>query len=177
MEKQQIEEWRILQEEAIKALRNNSRQEGIRLLQLLVIPAFEPVTSYEILKIRSTRRATKYLGIFARWRRDVDIVKFTSPVEQLKYPALLNPTVEHQDFAITADEVGRILDSFKSVSVPPLAGDYAPGLDGTIYELELNNGLFQSRFCWWNEAPIEWQPLEVVFQSTLSKLDAVVATR
>ncbi|CAG0935750.1 hypothetical protein TFLX_04600 [Thermoflexales bacterium] len=92
MERQQIEEWRILEKEALRTLRDNDRQDSIRFLQILTIPAFESAVSYEIRQAGSPRHATRHFGVIARWRRDIDIAKFETPVERLKYPVSLSPS-------------------------------------------------------------------------------------
>ena len=112
MEKQQMEEWRVLQEKAVEILKKNNRQDGIRVLQLLTVPSFESATSHEIREVKSTHHVTRHLGSITRWRRDIDVTKFQTPRERLKYPASLTPTIEQQSFEITVEEVEKILNEF-----------------------------------------------------------------
>jgi hypothetical protein len=175
MEREHTEEWLGLQGLALETLRASSHKDGIRCLQLLVMPSFEPAISYEIYKALSRRQLRGYFAVITRWRRDVDAEKFRTPIERLKYPRPLNPTFESKSFELTPEFVNGILDRFKAVSVPALTDMETLGLDGTIYEVGLGDSFHWSRFHWWEELPAEWQSLHTAFQDTLQELERVAA--
>lgn len=170
MERENQIEWIRFQDTALEILRKIKHERGRRLLQLLVIPSFEIVNSYNIFRIISHNQPTSYLVKTVNWRYDLDLEKFRTPLERLKYPATLVPTLESKSSPITAETVEQILDQFRHISLPMWTDNKALGLDGTSYEIQLGDGFLLSRFHWWHEQPTEWQQLHLAFHQTIMQL-------
>jgi hypothetical protein len=170
MERENIAEWRNLEDSALKILRTGEPNASLRFIQLLIIPSFEPVIAYDVHDVSRKDHPKNYLARYTCWRRDIDAEKFRTPLERLKYPRPLKPTFESKSFSITSKAVVEILDRFRTVSIPTFINRSALGLDGTAYEVEIGDQLQGCRFHWWEEQPAEWQALRTAFQSTLQQL-------
>lgn len=177
MQPEHVEEWRHLQKTALTTLRAGSREQGVRLLYLLVMPSWEPSINYEIYRTQTRHLPISHLVAVTRWRVDTDAAKFATPIERLKYPRPLTPTFERQSFETSTEFVSVILDRFMAVSIPTLTNTHILGLDGTSYEVGLGNSLVWSCFHWWEKPPSEWQSLGTVFQDTLQELEKMVAVK
>lgn len=173
MDKEHFEEWGRLRDSTLNILRAGICKHGIRLLHLLAIPTFGPSISYEINKSQKRHEPPSYYLTSTLWRYDIDVAKFDSPIERLRHPQSLPPTLEIQSFEVADEFVNCTIDKFKAISIPMLINTNALGLDGTSYEIGLGEGLIWSRFHWWGNPPSEWQQLGAVFHDTLLSLERV----
>lgn len=144
-------------------LRHGTRlrlQNGIRIIQCLIMPSFEDWVSYEIFQWRDRNYyvlETQCKLTDPRGDLNEGEIRRIGFVPQLrfKHSQLNKSTVE--DFK-----------SFFDIPVKVFPENYH-GLDGTLYELLLCNGFQEVRFRWWVNPTDEWLPLEKGFYQVVKK--------
>lgn len=159
---EQQREWLHFESNAIERLRtgSNIKKTGIgRILSLLVAPSFENAVCYDLYKGFTSHEGQRYVMIFSSWQRLKDIRKFETPIERLKYPRFIPPTIEQMEIEVKSDYTDSLLRKFKSVRVPPIIDEAVFGCDGTSYEIQFGELFHHSRFVWWEQGPKEWQHL------------------
>lgn len=155
-------EFLTLTDEAIKLLRPHAA------LRLSVRPSFANSTTWAL---RRTRDAQGFQLDRLIWRRDLDGEKFRSPIERLAYPRQLSPTIERESWLVDVPVGEAWISTFEELRLPCLIRDQSIGLDGTEYEYESCHGLSRCAIAWWEQAPVEWQPLEALFHSTRQEFE------
>ena len=92
------------------------------------------------------------------WRSDLDLEKLRSPIERLKYPKDLLPTIQNDVIWLTDAEVQSIEQSIRGISIPLYLGQPAmAGCDGTRYEFRYSEMFFGASIHWWEDHPTEWR--------------------
>lgn len=157
MELEQQAEFGELRERALSRLRSGGSAEGddtSQLLLVLVAPWFGLPVGWEIVRIGGDVGTERFAAICTQWRSDVDLEKFRSPVERLRHPRPLNPTVEACRREL-APEVGRIVAAgLCEPYTPTFARSEDVTLDGIEYELAFSNDGIHTRLKGSNQ-PIE----------------------
>jgi hypothetical protein len=159
MEQEQQGEWRALEEAARQRLRKGSeRKDAVTLARLLVLPSFENYRGYQVLRWKFEPKA----GAVVRftWRREVDLEKLRTPVERVKYPRLIEPTVEEDETGLSVKAVNGFAAQISALQSPVLPQRTHFGLDGTTYEFAFGDDWVGSRFVWWGQVPAGWEGLE-----------------
>ena len=173
MDAEQIKEWFAFEQRALESVRSGSvpSEMGIkRVLQITIVPSFEPAICWEICQ-RVPSSDKNYFVVTTRWQRNDDVVKFETPVERLKHPRILDPTIETQSLDLVSFTVEEFLDRLKSVSIAAYVGETTCGFDGTQYELAFGDFFLNAKYSWWQEPPIEWKPLGEAVMDFLHKLE------
>ena len=141
-------------------LRNNAAQKlrtgfprGLgdeRLLRLISMPSFHPWTTWELYNVRGSE-SILVRGI---WRADLDGEKLRDPVTRLRYPRILEPTLELSTRQISQEFAQSTLDDLSKMRLPAHPGSVLISLDGTSYELTTGSRLFgEATFCWHENSP------------------------
>lgn len=154
-------EWGKLQDEAIATLRQSTSQRGYRReFSTLVLPSFGNGRRCEIFRPRSQGNETA-LVLKTVWKRESDIVKFSTPLERLKYGAgiPLKPTFEQSEIALPANELANLRALAQRLNICPYAAESIVVLDGTAYELSITCYPISATFSWWENLPAGWEPL------------------
>jgi len=63
--------------------------------------------------------------------------------------------------ALSADEYNYLIGDLKDIKISALP-PYVGGLDGTTFELDIENGFNKTSFTWWGKCPDSWKPLEAL---------------
>jgi hypothetical protein len=165
MESEQLEEWRTLQKSAKAILRKGytGNHPGSRVFQLLIIPSFTSAVSIEA--YAQSEDTNDYWFVRMLWEWDKDYEKFRTPVERLRHPFPLSPTIKSEMLILKDIFPGRIIQKLRSVQIPAWVESKAIGLDGTMYELLLGEGYLEVRYSWWECPPTEWKPLAEIATS------------
>jgi len=184
VEPEQVAEWDELQTAAKAGLRDGRwipAGSGPRLARVLERPAFAPAVAYAVCDARSDSADEPGGALWVvrvAWRRDLDLPKFGSPVERLRVPQALAPTVEVARAAADPGAFFRLLEALRAAPVPALAGDPETlGLDGVTYELALDYVLTGARYRWWVKPPPGWEPLGAFARGVIALGDAAVGPR
>ena len=171
MDSEQHQEWYALQRAGKEALNVGD----LWILRLVHEPSFD---DHHVIGIqRVTRRFPDRLrehgfDVFARtWRRSEDSRKLETPIERLKHPRPLVPTIEERRVPVESAVPQRLLLELDKISVPMFPFEFPDGLDGTGYELSDA----QNTLRWWSTYPKTWEPLVMWWLSTWTTL-ADIAT-
>ncbi len=173
MELEQANEWLFLEKDAINLMSQGPHDARKGIVQVLVFPAFDNSHRSDIIEQLRPSRTSDYIGIRTEWRKDKDLEKFRTPVERLKYPRILTPTLETRSVQLDTKFVEGILGRLRTLSIPVwIDKPRGIGLDGIFFELRLgSSGFLNANYRWWVEPPEEWQPLAEVVQSVLQRFD------
>ncbi len=159
MDPEQFKEWQQLRANATETLRNNSShpKNTIKFLQLLIFSSFTASSSFEILKVWN--QPNEYIFLQSQWNLEADLEKFRTPIERLKYPPRLSPTIENISQPASNEFIQKLLVGLEAIRLPLQSQSKAFGLDGTSFELNLYGHSWRVSYCWWNEPPAEWNSL------------------
>jgi hypothetical protein len=159
MAQEHVEEWSRLRAEARTAL-----SPGYALLRLSTFPSFENSVSF----------VADFRGRLTRleWRRDLDLEKFDSPVELLRHPRRLWPTIETAVTATGKPIVDEWITRFAKIAIPAAHADRAIFIDGVEFELELG-GQQGACFYWNSGGPPAWAGLVAEFDRLWEEIAAL----
>jgi hypothetical protein len=156
VDREHQQEWHSLEQQACGLLRD-----GDWYLRLAVLPSF---TDPHILGLRGWPRGSSQV-IWRRWRRDVDAEKLRNPVERLRHPRRLVPTIEEKQSIFDAARARDLVDGVSKLSIPVIPQATSIGLDGTGYELLAKDGNHSINLRWREAAPREWLPIMKWFEA------------
>jgi hypothetical protein len=154
------QEFQSLSATAKQALKDVAASGSYRhLFSLWIMPSFSPcrrVTVYSPSRAAKDRRP---FVSFIIWRSDLDMEKLRSPLERLKYPKDLTPTIETDTLWLSEVELEGIQHRIRSVSIPIFLGHVpVAGCDGTSWEFRYDDFMFGASLHWWSNQPPEWRP-------------------
>lgn len=166
VEPEQWQEFQKLQAEAARRL-----DDGDWVLRLSVWPAFD---DWRVLGVRRVKRGVEVVG--RRWWRGDDAAKFVSPVERMRWPRVLVPTVDERSTMAEEGLIDELLTTLGGVmlSIAPVSSMI--GLDGVRYALSVQDAMIAARLRWWEGHPEAWRPLMVYFGEAWRRLDAHIET-
>lgn len=139
---------------------------GTRALQLLELPSFDPVVSYEIINeshfnLETSKLNTQYRLLKTVWVMDKDLKRLGKEGK-----SNFTPTIEYAHAALPVETVNNLFKDFQQ-HIPiwfylTVEEDYM-GCDGASYELALGNPFLGVRYHWWSDKPDEWMPIYKAF--------------
>lgn len=171
-----IAEWSGLMDHALSVIRTGAqvRERGTRrAFQLVVIPTFDVVTSWELFRSSSTGPTEAFDVAVVSWDQPADAEKFRAPTERLKYGPSVAPATRLRRVSVPAEHARSMIASLGSVRVPFLPGEHPIGADGTMFRISVGDPFAGSSFEWWESGPKAWSDLVNAVQnihSTLSRL-------
>ncbi len=166
------EEWCRLSDEAKAIIRKGSGAESPR-FRLFVWPAFWNRLGWEVW--RNNRDGPTGTAVLTTWRVDIDGPKFRSPVERLRYPRPMRPTIEVTRITIDGDWLQSRIETLRALSIAAMPLHDTIGLDGVTYELHFNAGFFHGRYEWFVHPSGGWEPLGEWMDETLEGLELMTA--
>ena len=129
-------------------------------LRLGMYPAFE-----DCVMLGSRFQGSDWTVVERVWRRVEDSEKFRSPVERLRHPRVLQPTIRERSVGCTRSFAAALLSQLEDLQVPVLPPSRVIGTDGIEFELFGSVGFHCAHFRWWQDRPAEWMPLMNWFES------------
>src|SRR5262249_44385887 len=125
-------------------------------LRLGVFPAFDPPEVLGIgfagRQVIRNRRLRAEGFVEARGRTlctDVDAEKLRTPVERLRHPRKLEPTVRTREMQVGRSVLDQFLGGLEKVQVPALPIGRSLGCDGTRFELFAESAMHWCNLGWW----------------------------
>lgn len=92
------------------------------------------------------------------WKRSEDFDKLRDPVERLRHPKVLQPTIEESSSTVDAATVAQVIADLAAVSLPSVCpADQVLGLDGVAYRFAFSRGFFSLDLSWWCDQPGVWR--------------------
>lgn len=165
------QEFQLLLETAKHQLREIPKSRSYRhVFSIWTMPSFSPAFRCTVYSPLPKAKGKKPFAEFTLWRSDLDLEKFTSPVERLRHPKDLTPMIEKDVVQLTDDEVKEMEQSIRGISIPLYLGQGSTaGCDGTLFEFKYDELVFGASLHWWENSPTEWRPFtEVVVRIVTS---------
>lgn len=123
------------------------------------MPSFSASSRCTVYSPLPFAQGKKPFASFTIWRSDLDLEKFKSPVERLKFPKHLAPTIQEDVVWLMNDEPEEIERRIVGVSIPLYLGQSSvAGCDGTRFEFRYDALFFGASLHWWENYPSEWRP-------------------
>ena len=149
-------------DEALAIVRQGARirERGTRReCQLVVIPAFDVVASWELLRGSSPARGDFFDIALVAWDQPADAGKFETPVERLRHGPKVAPTVRTNRVSADGVRALEMVAALERIQVPLLPGQHPVGTDGTLYALSVGDAFGGCTFEWWASGPPRWSAL------------------
>lgn len=123
------------------------------------LPAFRNHT-------RTTLYAPKRIGTdkkpfftISTWMRGADLEKLRDPVERLRHPKVLTPTITESAITVSSEVVEEVVANLAQISLPALRpNEGVIGLDGIQYRFCFSQGIYGLDLRWWADHPPSWHP-------------------
>jgi hypothetical protein len=90
-------------------------------------PSFSPSSRWTVYLPRPQAKGKSAFASYTVWRRDLDLEKFRSPVERLRYPKDLAATIEADLVRLTTDDVEGFVQCIRGISIPFFSGRASGG--------------------------------------------------
>ena len=189
MEREQQTEFRLLEEDVHRQLREGTSREaapGIRLFHYVELPSFTDRTCFEVFRHGGTAVAVtqgqeetpatsarcEYIAVRTRWCFTQDLRAFESPVARVKHPRPFKPTLKIDKVSVARETIGEFLTRLAGITIPVMVLGQPIGCDGASYEFQVGDFWLGSRFSWWVKMPREWQPLESAVTDLLAYIQS-----
>jgi hypothetical protein len=174
MENGSFEAWRNLEDRAREIIRSDRRYaETDFLIQLLLLPQFQPFVSWEISRRSRDSSRQGYFALRTEWNRPFDEERLRTPLAQLRNGMVPLPTIEMEEFDLTDEYVETLIEKISGISIPAFPESGRFGIDGNTYEFYIHESFASARYLWWEEPPASWKPLGDIFRETLDHLNAI----
>jgi hypothetical protein len=135
------------------------------------LPSFGNHTRTTLYTPRKTNSDRQPFYTVTTWRRDIDAAKLRNPVERLKHPRVLTPTIEDSSTNIASDAVARIVTELGEISLPVLRpSECVLGLDGIGFRFSFSQGFYALDLSWWAVAPTCWRDATKRIEDLVSTL-------
>jgi hypothetical protein len=187
MNDEQRQEWYKIEERATFLIRQGcalAHTDGFPLFQVMVLPSFEPIISWEVCEKWEDEDSKSYLAVRSAWRIDLDREQLQQreailPIKR-KYLPPIEPTIEVLSTPLPENWCRTMLSKLQQITIPIYNdgvfrdehGQEYGLLDGTSYELAFSPGYISARFQWSEEPPAQWQPLHTFVQEVLKELES-----
>jgi hypothetical protein len=170
-------EWSRLLHEGVRLVRagGGEKLSATRVAQFITLPAFTPNESLEIFRRWTRDRKQEHLLVRTIWRLDLDSAKLETPVERLRHPRPLVPTIENEMRPIPESAVQEIEEMLGAITVPLQIRQAHVGCDGVSYELRVGSSFTETSVRWWYKPPEGWEPLADAFHRIVGRLQEMFA--
>jgi len=167
LEAEQLIEYGAMRNDVYAKLRSHAyvddRHAG-HVFQYLVLPSFQPPIAWDV--FRRPREGHDDDHVLARttWDCDADRSKFNTPVERLRHPYPLVPTIEVRQLAASSDTLRELAVELAGLEII-IGSPGVVGLDGTTFEIAVDQPphhipfVAKCRLRFWQEPPTGWRGL------------------
>jgi hypothetical protein len=93
------------------------------------------------------------------WDRFHEAARLTDPMEGRRRGFHRHPTLAVRDAEVDETELSQLMEQAKRISIPVVAIEECPGLDGVTCGLATDGFLGAVRLEWWCDGPREWRDL------------------
>jgi hypothetical protein len=165
MELERVHEYGRLRDDIVRKLRHCAFvEEGRHVFQYLILPSFTPPISWDVFRQRRRDHEDDFVLVRSAWRSDLDQERLRSPVERLRHPYPLVPTIEVHLLKAPSNDLATLASEVNALSLPIGAPPRVGGVDGVTYEVAIEAAPFcffaaKCRLSWWHKPPAEWHEL------------------
>ncbi|WP_437280055.1 hypothetical protein WME90_05700 [Sorangium sp. So ce375] len=132
--------------------------------QYLVLPSFGAPVAWDVFRRRREGYDDDHVLVRTTWDCGADRSKFSTPVERLRHPYPLVPTIEVHQLAAPSDTLRELAVELAGLEIR-IGSLGVGGLDGTTYEIALDQPphhipfAAKCRLSFWHEPPTGWRGL------------------
>lgn len=155
MDKEQFAEYAELREKASLAI-----ECGDWVLRLLVEEAHGVIHAIGI-----AQGADGHRVVYRMWDHEADRAKLRSPVERLRHPRLLEPSIETRTRSADAGELDSLIRELSELRLSVTSTAETITLDGCLRAVFVARGRTRSEFSMAGACPAEWEALGAWFDS------------
>ena len=162
-------EFRLLSERARQSLREVPECGSYRhVFSIWVLPSFSPSSRWTVYSPLPSRQKLPFAS-HTIWQSDIDLEKFRSPTDRLRYPKDLVPTFQEEVAWLSPVTIEKFCEKIRCIAIPIfLAQPSIAGCDGTRFEFRYDQLFFGAQMHWWEDQPQEWRS----FTSTVAQIVA-----
>jgi hypothetical protein len=143
-----------------------------RVFSFWAFPSFTPSFCWTVYAPLPFAKAAHPFAEYTVWRSDLDLEKLSSPVERLRHPQDLAPTIEAESVSLAFSAIEAMESTISDIAIPLcLRGPSVVGLDGTRYEFQYGRIFFSASLEWWESHPEEWRPFTAALVTVVENLD------
>ena len=141
------------------------------------LPAFHDLQRTTLYSPKRPDSGKDSFVTITKWRRELDLDKLRDPVERLKHPKELEPTIEEASIVLEPDFVARVVGDLASVSLPSIRPDESiVGLDGIRYRFAFSSGYSSIDISWWCNHPKAWQEAAKQIEEVVLRVESAETT-
>jgi hypothetical protein len=168
------QEFRLLFEKAKRQLKDVPESGSYRhVFSFWVMPSFTPAYRCTLYAPFPFAKGKRPFASFTIWRSDLDYEKVRTPVDRLRHPRDLAPTIEDDTLWLTDADVEDFQRRIRGISVPVYLGPATvAGCDGTSFEFRCDEIFYGASVHWWQDQPAEWRPFTGVVAQIASELES-----
>ena len=173
MEKAHFQEFQQLCNSALEQLENVAASSSYEcVFSFWTLPSFSDQSRATLYTPRRDKARLASFVEFAVWKRDVDAEKFRTPLDRLKHPKELKPTIETSTRELGHDLVSAVINDLKQVSLSCLRPDESMlGTDGTRYRFKADQGYFGLDLSWWCDGPMQWREAIQKLRTSVARVE------
>jgi hypothetical protein len=186
LEHEQVREYGRLQNDIIVRLRHHAFVDDLKashVFQYLILPSFTPPVAWDVFQRRRRDHEDDFVLVRSSWRSDLDLEKLRTPVERLRHPYPLVPTLEVHQLNAPSAELAHLSIELAAMKLPIGARPSVGGVDGVTYEVAIAQPphsiplAASCRLSWWHEPPTEWDNLAAWLQQAEAVFESAWAAR
>jgi hypothetical protein len=163
--------------ESAVALLRDGRHRGKparRLLQFLIIPAFDDPYAWDVVEV-GRRDKMRYELVHASWLRNLDRGAFVTPAERAEHPRPFVPTMNVRSVHVEKELIDGFMARIGQMAVPLSVADGMMGFDGVSYELAIGELFCSARITWWVQMPSSWSRLQPLLDELVSHFRSLLS--
>jgi len=172
VQSEQQQEYHRLTESANEAL-NSVAESGtfLHVFSFWRLPAFEDQVRTTLYSPRRPESGKEPFVSITTWKRAEDFDKLRDPVERLRHPKDLLPTIEEVSTIVDPSIVAQVTEHLSAVSLPSIRPtEGVLGLDGIGYRFSFSQGYFSLDLSWWCDRPDIWRAATKQIEDIVSQL-------
>jgi hypothetical protein len=168
-----VQEFQSLSEIAKQRLKDVPESGSYQqLLSIWTRPSFSPSFRWTVYSPWRNAKGKQPFASYTIWRSDLDLEKLKSPVERVKYPKDLVPTIQDEVVWIPDDFIAKLQSRLCGIAIPFYLGSpKSVGVDGTSFEFQYDQLFYGGSVHWWENHPHEWQPFTNAIKAIAGDLD------
>ena len=131
----------------------------IQVFSFWKLPAFHNHTRTTLYAPKRPGTDKQPFFTISTWMREVDLEKLRDPVERLKHPKVLIPTITESTIMVSIEAAAEVVSNLADICLPTLRPtEGVLGLDGIGYRFCFSQGFYGLDLRWWVDLPHSWHP-------------------
>jgi hypothetical protein len=137
------------------------------------MPAFANWVASEVYTVTGAG-AEQFVATRSMWDQVADAACFANPIERLRHPQPMAPTLVHARQALPQPDASQLARDVAALAVQLAPQAHHLGLDGTTYVLTVGDSFAESSIRWWQSPPSNWTDVARLADRVVALVDAAV---